>query len=113
MLTIKRLLIKILNKLTLLDAATQRTQFWTTATASQTQSIAARNGLSFYPTPPTIDGYTCICAIGFTQNRGNTVYMTNTFNGLGVYLYNSALSAQSTTVTATFLYLKTVAQGGS
>ena len=77
----------------------------TTRTASQTKSISARQGATFAPTAPTVDGYTAVAIVGREQNHGNSVYITSEM-AWSTYVFNSASSAQSTTLTHTFLYLR-------
>ena len=85
MLSIKKLLTKILWSL--------NKQPFIIETLSLTKTISTKSGLLYKFSLPIYDRYEAVGIIGYENNHGNSVY-----------IYNSASSAQSTTIAITVLY---------
>ena len=100
MLSIKKLLTKILWSL--------NKQPLIIETLSLTKTISTKSGLLYKFSLPIYDRYEAVGIIGYENNHGNSVYITSLnvsdSSEFSVYIYNSASSAQSTTIAITVLY---------
>lgn len=105
MLDVKKLLTKILEVIKPVTPYAIRT-------VTSTMNISARAGATFTFSIPSISGYTAVGYVRWSNNHGNSVYITSMSYLGAIYAYNSASSAQSTTIDADVLYIKTTLLGG-
>lgn len=107
MLNVKALLTKIIAKLNFSSVTPYQIR-----TVTRTQTVSGNSGASLSFSVPSISGYTPVGYVRWSNNHGNTVYLTSLSSIGSCYIYNSASGSQSCTIDADILYIRNALLGG-